>query len=283
MNNLKAVLAKDFRISRKTIQLPIYITIGFYLVSILLGVLALVQHGTKLPFDELSMMPQDLLNFAINAGIVSFPSLLCIIFTIVLAQGALNDDVRNNSELFHRSQPISVWKRTFSKFAVSIGGNWVIMIIIILFNFLVANIILGIYGKFMFYPAVSGVLQGIIGTIRSTLVVGSLTFLASSIFKDKAFLQMLAILVGIQFLLLIINLIYGLSLPLPLNYLWDLIIGGTQKLNLGELNYSGDSITEIINNRWNTILFNWRFLIQILFSGIFFVAGTYIYKNKEVK
>ncbi len=283
MNKFKALLTKDFRISRKTLQLPIFITAGFYLITIILGVLALIHHGVDLDLRDIKMLPQDMLNYIVNLTIVSFPSLLCIIFTIMLAQGGLNDDIRNNSELFHRSQPVSIWKRTFSKFAVSIGGNWMIMVIIVLFNFLVVNIILGIFGKFVFYPAVSGVLQGIISTIRATLVIGSISFLASSIFKDKAFLQMLAFILGIQILLGMINLLFGMHLPLPLSYMWDLIVGGMQNINLADGQFTSMDINIIVNDRWNEILFNWKFLIQILFSGIFFVAGTYIYKNKEVK
>jgi len=283
MNKFKALLTKDFRISRKTLQLPIFITAGFYLVSIILGILALIHHGVDLKLSDLQMLPQDFLNYVVNLGIVSFPSLLCIIFTIMLAQGALNEDIRNNSELFHRSQPVSMWKRTFSKFAVSIGGNWLIMLIIVLFNFLVVNIILGIYGKFIFYPAVSGVLQGMISTIRATLVVGSLTYLASAIFPDKAFLKMLAFILGIQILLGMINILFGMHLPLPLSYLWDLIAGGMNSINLADGHFAEIGINKIVNDRWNEILFNWRFLVQILFSGIFYVAGTFIYQNKEVK
>ena len=230
-------------------------------------------------FEDRSMTYS--MNYLINLSIVSLPGILSLIFTIILTQGALNEDIRQNYELFHRSQPVSIWQRSLSKFTMGIAGNWVVLALIIAFTFIIINLILIIFGQFSFWASLSGSLQGFFIYARLGLLVGAICFFLSALFKDKAFLQGLAILVGIQFLFMILNTLLGWKLPLPLYYLYQLVKIKTV-INLTN-NFDTAQITALIKEGWKISVFNWKTLLQIAISGVLFFGATIIYKLKEIK
>ena len=130
-----------------------------------------------------------MINYIANIAIMGFPGLMSLIFIVVLTQGGLNENIRNNSELFHRSQPVSIWYQSVSRYIVGIAGNWLVFFIIAIFNFILVAIILAIADKFIFSLAISGIAQSIISFMKTGLIIGSITFFCSAVFKDKAFLQ----------------------------------------------------------------------------------------------
>ena len=162
MNKFKALLIKDFQTNKKTLYMPLWITAIFYSL-ILIGFIIAYFRGElqlnlfSINFDDTT--PITTINYFSNLAIASFPGTLCLIFTIILSQSALNEDIKRNFELFHRSQPVSLWKRVFSKFTVSVLGNWIIFLMIIAFNFIVVNLVLLIVRQFHFVSAIQGILQ----------------------------------------------------------------------------------------------------------------------------
>ncbi len=293
MNKFLTLMKKDYYINRKNLFMPIWITAGYY-VLVIIGILIAYfrsRHGLELGIDMSEMFSEPTVvytvNYVANAVVLSLPSFLCIIFTIILTQSALNEDIRRNYELFHRSQPVSIWYRTLSKYVVGIGGLWVVFLAIGLVTFVGLNIVIAIVGKFHFGVAFTGLLQTFIVTAKVTLLLGSLCFFCSAIFKDKAFLQGLSILIGVHFLFMVLNGILGWNLPLPLSYLIKLFnLSSGFKFTLGadmESSFAHEQIFDIIQDRWNHILFNWKSLLQVVVSGVLFAAATFIYKLKEIK
>jgi len=282
MNKFKTLIRKDWIISKKTLLMPFWITAGFYLLIILGTVIAYYKGDVQGNlFDFPTDIPINAISYIANLSVVGLPGLMSIIFTIMLMQGALNEDIRRNCELFHRSQPVSIWLRTGSKFYVGLLGNWIVLFLITLFTFIVINIILAIIHQFNFYVAISGMLQALTAFIKTGLIVGSFTFFCSAIFKDKAFLKGLSIIVAVHFLFLIFNSLFGWKLPLPLTYLLKLVTIDTgQRILVGIDEFEA---LNLIKNAWNSILFNWKTLYQVLFSGALFAGATLIYKNQEIK
>ncbi len=282
MNKLKAIMIKDWHINKKSLFVPFWITAGFYAFILLSVAFAYFKGDMNFNMIDLDTGPPVAeINYIVNMAILSLPGLMSLLFIIMLTQGALNEDIRKNCELFHRSQPVSIWFRTGSKYLMGIAGNWAVMLIIALFNFLVVNIILAIFHQFDFYSAVNGMVLSSISFMKTGLIIGSITFFFSAIFKDKAFFQGFAILLGIQFLFMIVNAMLNWHLPLPLTYLFKLV-----KLNPMEgleSNMAPTGIRSHIASAWGVILFNWKTLIQIVFSGALFAGATWIYKNKEIK
>ncbi len=282
MNKFKALIRKDLQISKKTLMIPFWIIAGFYLLMILISAVAYFTGDMNMDLGNIQgTPPSEMINYIANIAIMGFPGLLSLIFIIILTQGALNENIRNNSELFHRSQPVSLWYQSASRYIVGIAGNWLVLLTIAIFNFIVVAIILAIADKFIFTAAISGLAQSIISFMKTGLIIGSLTFFCSAVFKDKAFLQGLAIVVGIQFLFLILNVLMGWNLPLPLSYLMKLINASSPTTIEPEV--FGENVSFYIAEIWKKILINWNTLLQVAVSGVLFVGATLIYKSREIK
>lgn len=282
MHKFKTLIIKDLWIYKKSLLIPFWITAGFYILIILSFGVAYFKGDLQFNmFNIQETSPLSAVNYIVNFAIVWLPGLMSLIFIVMLTQGALNEDVRKNCELFHRSQPVSVWYRSGSKYITGIVGNWVVLLIIALFNFIVINVILALFHQFVFSTAFAGLLQSYISFIKTGLIIGSITFFLSVVFKDKAFLQGFAILLAVQILFLILNTLLSWKLPLPLSYLVKLL--KTTSIEKFEVDASIEEISNFISRNWNAILFNWKTLIQLVFSGALFAGATLIYKSKEIK
>ena len=143
MNKFKAILKKDWQINRKALLLPFWITLGFYIFIILSSLVALIKGDFQFSLEFFRNIDfhniSPAFNYFINFSATILPTLMGYIFVIIISQNALNEDIRSNYELFHRSQPVSVWLRSFSKFFIGIVGNWIVLAIIIAFNFIIVN------------------------------------------------------------------------------------------------------------------------------------------------
>lgn len=282
MNKFKALIKKDLQISKKTLMIPIWITAGFYLLILLVSAVGYIKGDLNLGLGDIQgTPPSEMINYIANLAIMGLPGIISLIFIIILTQGALNENIRNNSELFHRSQPVSIWYQSASRFIVGIAGNWFVLFAIAIFNFIIVAIILAATDKFIFSIAISGMAQSVISFMKTGLIIGSLTFFCSAVFKDKAFLQGLAIIVGVQFLFIILNMLMQWHLPLPLSYLIKLISTATPS-SIGPEVFS-ENVNYYISDIWKKILINWNTLLQIGVSGVLFVGATLIYKSREIK
>ena len=202
MNKFKALIWKDYHIHKKTLFIPFWIILGFYALitlSMTVGYFRGDLQIAQFQFDSQDLAVPSII-FFINALLLGLPGFIAILFTITLSQSALNDDMRRNCELFHRSQPVSFWLRSLSKYVVTIGGNWLVLLIIAVFNYLVANSILAYFGQFSLGASLNGMLLSFVYFVKISLLIGSITFLLSAIFKDKAFFTGVGILLGFQFL-----------------------------------------------------------------------------------
>ena len=282
MNKFIALLKKDLQISKKTLLIPLWITAGFYLLILLISAVAYFTGDLNLDLGNIQgAPPSEMINYIANLAIMGFPGLMSLIFIIILTQGALNENVKNNSELFHRSQPVSIWYQSASRYIVGIAGNWFALFVIAIFNFIVIAIILAVTDKFIFGIAISGMAQSVISFMKTGLIIGSITFFFSAVFKDKAFLQGLAIIVGVQFLFIILNALMQWHLPLPLSYIMKLVNASTPTTIEPEV--FGENVSYYIMEIWKRILINWNTLLQVVVSGVLFVGATLIYKSREIK
>ncbi len=281
MNKFKALIWKDYHIHKKTLFIPFWIVLGFYALILLSLAVGYFRGDLQFAqFDTEDIIVPSMILF-INAILVGLPGFIAVLFTITLSQSALNDDLKRNCELFHRSQPVSYWLRSLSKFTVTIGGNWLVLLIIAVFNYLVANSILAYFGQFSLAASMHGILLSFVYFVKISLLIGSITFLLSAIFKDKAFFTGVGILLGIQFLFIILNALLGWQLPLPLKYISGLFEMGSQFQIQGDPTMIDYDV--LVKESWKLTLFNWKTLFQLAVSGILFAISTWLYNIKEVK
>ncbi|MEA2095444.1 MAG: hypothetical protein U9P73_01955 [Candidatus Cloacimonadota bacterium] len=282
MNKFKALIKKDLQINKKTLIIPLWITAGFYLLILLISAVAYFTGDLNIDLGNMQgTPPSEAINYIVNLAIMGLPGLISLIFIIILTQGALNENIRNNSELFHRSQPVSIWYQSASRYIVGIAGNWLALFAIAIFNFIIVAIILAVADKFIFSTAFAGMAQSVVSFMKTGLIIGSITFFFSAVFKDKAFLQGLAIIVGVQFLFTILNMLMQWHLPLPLSYIMKLINASTPTSIEPEV--FNENVSYYILEIWKKILINWNTLLQVGVSGVLFVGATLIYKSREIK
>ncbi|MCK4956013.1 MAG: hypothetical protein KAS49_00145 [Candidatus Cloacimonetes bacterium] len=282
MHKFLALVKKDWYINKKAVLIPFWIVGGFYLINIIIMLVAYFtgQVDSMFSFPTNGVTAQMMSYFA-NSIIVIFPGLLALLFVIICSQNALNEDKRRKCELFHCSQPVSIWQRTGSKYTVGIFSNLVVFIIISILNFLVLNVILLFLDGFSISAAIQGLIQAQIVYIKSAIVIGSIGFFVSSIFEQSAFFKFIAILIAVNIIIVVLNTIYGWRIPSPLKYVKTLI-ENTPKLPENQSLLDVD-FAEVIKQNWARVLFNVKTIWQLVVSGVLFMAGTYIYGRKEIK
>ncbi len=282
MKKFSALIKKEWHTHGSIVLVPIWITLGFYFLLLISFGFAYFKGDFNLQLAEIqAQIKFPAINYYVNVGSVFMPGLMSLLFIIIFMQSALNEDIQKNCELFHRSQPISIWLRSFSKFIFGLMSNWLVFLMLVILNFIIINIILAFFNQLSFYPAFFGMFQMSVKYLKTGLIFGSIAFFCSAIFKDKAVFQGFAILVGINFLFLILNVMFKWNLPLPWNYFVNLI----KNPGMEVLDAEADlwQTKQFIRNNWNAILWNWKTLLQIIVSGSLFVISTYIHKNKEIK
>lgn len=277
-----SLLLKDWRISKRAMMAPIWFVVAFYLLMAFGYLMSDYDSNFHLSFygtDSQTLFgdPQRaaVLATMTNFGLVVTTGFMCLIFAISIAGGALNRDVQKNSEIFFRSQPVSLWAITSSKFLVLVVGAVLINTAIGLFNFIVYNAFAKIvFGTGNLPAALAGLLTGLIGTGSCILVFGSMAFLLSSIFRQRAVGFGAAIVAGLSIAATLLNHIYGMNLP-------NL---GKAILELGSDILRFDRVAQFTGpaDAWQQVL-NWMLVKRLVLSGLFFVVATYLYQLREIK
>jgi len=142
MRKFKALLKKDLQIGKKTLLMPVWIILGYYILIAIALLIAFLRSDLQINLADLDFSNASslhIISYLAGLGIMSFPAVLAAIFTLIMTQSGLNEDIRWNSELFHRSQPVSVWLRSLSKYVSGIAGNWLTYLAIGLFNLIIVG------------------------------------------------------------------------------------------------------------------------------------------------
>jgi ABC-type transport system involved in multi-copper enzyme maturation permease subunit len=305
---MKALIVKDLQINRKTLLVPVWFVLALYLLSAVMVTVAISKGGENVVVGG---VPIELLNnpdlsriisFAVQVGL--FLGILGFLFAtsmIILGSTLLNSDVKHKCELFHRSQPVSVWEITASRFIAGIGGLVGVAFAIGLFQYLVGNLTLLIITplKVDWWLSLNGFLAGWAHLSVSLLVLGSICFFLSSVFRDNAFGKGALILGAVELAIVIIDKTMNIHIPSPSVGLFKLI--GSNIASFTEIfptmNY-GVQVGHAVNtgqnldmfkvppyflyNVWSTIL-SWSVALKVAVSGALYLLATYIYKKREVQ
>jgi hypothetical protein len=244
----------------------------------------------------------DFFSFAIQVGL--FFGFLGIIFGIPIMGSCtfiLNYDVKAKCELFHRSQPVSVWKLTASRFLVTIGGLIVLSLFAGLLQLIFSNILLIMYTPMQvnLWLAFNGILLSWIHMSISILVIGSIGFLLSAIFKEGSFGKGALALGALEIAVFVLNYFLDLGIPSPFKGLMRLMFSNINNFvsNFPNCNYafnvsnnqaqsvypaSVPSQSEILTTAWSTV-FTWGVALKLAVCGALFTLATCIYHRREVQ
>jgi hypothetical protein len=309
MNALKALIIKDLQVNRKSLMVPIWCVLGFYVLFVGSTIYATVKGDVAMSINSIPLEffsnvgLNQLMSFVLQAAMFfGFLGLIFGIAMLLTSSNLLNQDLKNKCELFHRSQPVSVWQITGSRFIAGIGGQLALAFIIGLVNMIISILAVAIFTPMHFnvWMGLNGFLLCWAHLSIALLVFGSILFLASAVFKDNAFPFTLGGLSILQLITYILNKIYGWNLPYILNAIYKLIMSGL--LNVGKFlpsehqfgitfsdkAQSAPDFTQTVlpphflYNVWCS-LFTWDIVFKFVFCGVVFIAATYIYKQREVQ
>ena len=286
------MLINDYRLNKKNLWTPMLV----YLIIDLLLIIAYFILKAKIGFENSDIMNIDIIMaqkfdvggfpnsiwYLVGMGVLGIAGFVQVLVALAIGNHSLNLERFHKCEIFYRSQPLSIWLYSLSKYIIAIVGPILILILTGIVNLLLIIPFLSPFMAFNLPDALAGLGVSLLLYSRSILVLGSIGFLISGIFKEKAFIKLLWIILVLQIILVIAHLTLDFPLINMSEYFTKLInpIGG-----IGEALRS-DSIESLDNFRQameiNTILFNWHTGLQLLVSGIFFGLGVIIYKTKEV-
>ncbi len=291
MSRFKTQLINDYRLNKKQIFSPMIVFLIIDLVAIISFLIFKANAGLEYS-DIITMDIQvddpgitsiaDSFWYLIGMGILGFAGFVQVLVALSLGNQALNLEKNQKCEIFYRSQPVSVWDYSLSKYIITIAGPIVILFIIGIINLVLVIPFISQIVKFNFLDAVSGLSVSFLLYSRSILVLGSLAFLMSAIFKEKAFMKLVLITVSLQLIIVFAHF----SMDTPLLDLFGFIgklINPLQGLkNMIDFNHMETVLDFRQAFTMKVLLFNWHSALQVLASGVFFVLGVFIYSRKEI-
>jgi hypothetical protein len=298
MKTNQALIKKEVLVLGKRLLIPAWIVAAVYgmillglLISFLLPSHVMQINGESITLEEAlrESLPVDvtgqgrLISYLFNYIIAIMASVLLIGNIILVSSNIFNVNKRSNYELFHRTQPVSIWKITAAKIAAITLSNWVVFVGLCIFNYLVFNIFLSLELRNLiswnFWYGFSGMLHWVIPSLVIAFVSTAFISLISALFQDSALAKAAGILAGFQVIIGIFNRIYGWSLPLPFIYLRSVFdIGRLAKGSSGLISLG----TDFSMPNWS-FLFNWNTLLHLIVAAVFFVIATYFYSIREIK
>jgi hypothetical protein len=308
MTPFKALVIKDLQANRKALMIPIWYLLGSYAIMVVSGIFALSSGKANasvsgIPLSYLSNNNlHEMMSFVIQAamffGFLGFVYAISISFT---SGTMLNQDIKLKCELFHRSQPVSIWQISGSRYLVGIGGPIALSFVLGFINMLISFLVISIFTpmRIDLWMSLNGFTLSWLHCAIALMVLGSLQYVLSSTFKENGAFGFIAI-IGVQVVTFALNKIYGWHLPYILKILYKLIMSGI--LNVQKVlptSHEFGIVTvqtgapapdlssfvippNFLPNLWST-LFTWDIAFKFLFCAVMFVLATCIYHRREVQ
>ncbi|MBP7118423.1 MAG: hypothetical protein KBB33_08850 [Candidatus Cloacimonetes bacterium] len=281
MKQIKALLIKEWRTHRVTLLAPTIFTVGSYLIGILGIIIALIKGEELSAIVSFGKIPPQYASIMLYGTVYAlsvFVGVIGIVAAIILADSLINGGFKRKCEILHLSQPVSVIKIMLSKYAFIMKGLFIQLAVLTFINGLVVYLFQSYVMPTDIYYFVTAWAQALLEVCFSLLFVGSMFWFFAALFKRKSFFMGLLLIFGIQAAISILNYTSGLHIPSLLGYIAQMAsIRVDSSMEL--LNYS--TIFTVISAKWS-YLFSWHTLLKILYSAIFFVAGSTLYLKREL-
>lgn len=288
MNLFKALIKKEFWVSKKILVMPIWITIVFYAIILISIIVNFIQHGTldiNMQMHNQSQLDVVLGIYIMNLVATMFPGFMLIITGVIASECSLNDDAKYHCEILHHAQPVSPWTISLIKITNNIGSTLIIGLGLMIINFLVMNLTAAYFVNVDWNYAMIGFSQGLVFIILAHIFISSFSYFWGSIFKEKAVLKALLIIIATQVLISVLNSINNWHLISPFTFLFKNVLpSATMDFNVHAMNskiVNLDQLRDIVLTVWNDIL-SWKVIVNLMVSTAFLSCATYLYKNREL-
>jgi len=309
MTIFKALVIKDLQANKKSLLVPIWYLLGSYVIMAASIIFASINGNENVTVSgiPLNLLANNnlhiMMSFTIQAAM--FFGFLGFVFAIsmsITSSTMLNQDIKHKCELFHRSQPVSILQIAGARFVAGVGGPIALAFIIGVINMLLSLLAVSIMTpmRIDLWMSLNGFLLSWMHFSIAIMVLGSILFLASSIFRDNAFGFTLGGISVLQVVSFFLNKIYGWHIPYVYKILYKFIMSGIldirksmptlQEFGLVTINNAGQAPDfskfvipdNFLNIMWSS-LFTGDIAMKFGICAILFVVATYFYHKREVQ
>ncbi len=295
MKTNQALIKKEVLVLGKKLFIPVWIMGAIYsllLIGIILSLLIPKSYmqvdGQEMTLEEVlqESLPVDinqhsnLIIYVLNRVMAVMLSVLLLINLSITTSKILYVNRKENYELFHRTQPVSIWRITISKLIAVTGSNWLVFFVISIINFLIINIFLSIQLRTVldwnFWYGFVGLIQWALPAIIISAILVAFGFFISALFQEASTGKAIGIILGLHFVSLIFNRLYNWNIPSPFQYFQSLIsIADIGSLEAGVLeNFALPG--------WSAF-FSWTTLLHIIVGAVFYFIATELYSKREIQ
>lgn len=283
MNQCKALLRKEWNTHRTSLLMPLWFTGGVYVIVLVSWIISLIKGQNFMigfSFGEIPSGWQDFLVYTGGVSITALLGLVALITAVTLADSLINGGFKRRCEILHFSQPVPFAKIVASKYVFMTLGTILIWGALSLINGAALSLYTSNITGSSFSYGLVGWLQSWLSMSLSLLFLSSLFWFFAGLFKRKSAFMGLLVILGIQAAIAILNYTLGWQIPSLLEYLAEIASI--------DINMTPDlpdkmlvNINDLIATAWHKI-FSWASLLRIGYSAIFFVAGSLLYKRREL-
>jgi len=300
MKQLKALVIKDALVSRKGLLSSAWLFFGIYALLLVGIIIGYIRDGSFIHVSDYNpqtatFIQGHLVSYISNALAMLLPAILVGLTTLFYSSHALNHDVSEKCEMFHRCLPVSIWKISTSRYIVNVFGFVAMLFALGLINFIFMNIgyivSVGKLYPWHFGSAFIGFIQSFIAFGIIILIEASILFALSGIFRRKALTRAFSYLMAYELLGIIFRKLGVFDIPSLIQPLFLYVVGFDTQANFMNFNMSKMQIlantghlsfNTLTAQGWEAVL-TWQNALRVLSCSIWFLIGTICYQYREVK
>jgi ABC-type transport system involved in multi-copper enzyme maturation permease subunit len=274
MKQYKALIIKEWHTHRNTFLVPSYVLAVFLLLSTLVSVFARIRYGAPTINLNVSgsfgaMLVLRNLHYLMSVVLGWF----VIVISLQLNDNLLNHDFQKKCEIMHGSQPVSMVKVLAAKFTFSVPMMMGQYLILAILSSLILSAVVAFLGFNSWIMGLKAMLSPALLVFVSMMVLSSVMWLFSSVFRKKAFLNLYVTLIVIESLRMILIHLWGVSNVFsPLRYY---IQAFTMPFSI--LNIQSTQVSLVMES-----VFSQQNLIRLGVSILMYIAGYFIYRRREL-
>lgn len=286
MKQIKALLIKEWNTHRGALLLPTWFSLGVLGVMLAGFLWALVQGLDLSLFVHIKNIRSEfdkLVLWGMGVGGTTTLAFIAMIGGIVLGDGMLNGGAKRRCDIFHLSQPVSLARIIGTKFGLMTITLYLQVVVISLLGITATAPFVASVLHLPLSIAYTGVLQGLAAMFLPFLFVCCFFWMFSAIFRQGAFFKAILSVAGVELARNILNKIPGIhfpSLALYLNKLAGISVNNDPDITrhtLATLGGADGVINSFLGQAFDN--YTWQ---RILFCVVFFAAGYWIYRRREV-
>ncbi|PKN73137.1 MAG: hypothetical protein CVU50_03795 [Candidatus Cloacimonetes bacterium HGW-Cloacimonetes-3] len=283
MKQFHALLKKEWYTNRITLLTPLWFAGGVYAIGLIGLIINLIKGNPLQAQFTAHNVPaglESMILYTASAGSLAALGSVAMISAMILADSLLNGGFKRKCEILHLSQPVCIGKILISKYLFMTLGTIILLSLISLINSIGISLIIGYYTGAHMYFGITAWAQTLIKLIFTLLFVSSMYWFFAGLFKRKSFFMGTLLIIAIQAAISILNYTAGLHIPSLLAYILRLATISPE-MNVNTMTLGVSQLNAIIESQWSN-LFDLDTLMRCIYSVIFFIAGGWLYRNREL-